>query len=252
MSEAAQLTAYRIPGSPSMELEPAPRGRAWMERAQGAKRCLPIGVANEAGWWILNPSRFEVVWTGERNELGVSDPSTGRPPALPYLNTGFGHGILTVLVPFLFRTAPGWDLLARGPSNLPRHGIQALEGLVETDWSVAPFTMNWQFTAPDTPAVFEVGDPLCQVVPMERGGLESFEPRVEGMDGELLRRYGEWSRARHEARRPAPQISDTEGWERQRRAASGNYARGRFSGDAETFDGHRVRLKLRPFSEHGR
>lgn len=248
MSEATELTAHRKTGAPIMELVPAPRERSWMDRAQGAKRCLPIRVANEAGWWLLNPSRFEAVWTGESHELGVSDPATGRPPALPYLNTGFGHGILTVLVPFLLRTAPGWDLLARGPANYPKHGIQALEGLVETDWSVAPFTMNWQFTAPDAPAVFEAGEPLCQVVPMRRGALGAFEPRVENMRGELLRRYGEWSRIRHEARRPTLQIADPEAWEREQREWRGNYARGRFSGDAQRADGHQVRLGLRPFA----
>jgi hypothetical protein len=43
----------------------------------------------------------------------------------------FGHGILTLHLPFLFRTPPGWNLLVRGPANRPKDGAAPLEGLVE-------------------------------------------------------------------------------------------------------------------------
>ena len=34
----------------------------------------------------------------------------------------FGHGILTWTLPYLFRTPPGYNLLARGPANWPKDG----------------------------------------------------------------------------------------------------------------------------------
>lgn len=241
-----ELTAHHIPGAPRMELVPASRERDWMELAQGAKRCLPIPMANQAGWWMLNPARFEVVWTGETHELGVSDPATGRPPRLPYLRTNFGHGILTVLVPYLFRTSPGWDLLARGAANYPRHGIQALEGLVETDWACATFTMNWQFTAPDVPVTFEAGEPLCQIVPMRRGALEEFEPKVEQLRGDLLQCYSEWIRVRNTHHQPAVTIRDVDAVVKEQRERQGEYARGRLPG-GKKFEDHRTRLRLREF-----
>lgn len=242
-----ELTAHHIPGAPKMGLVTATRDRGWMQSAHGAKRCLPIKLANEAGWWILNPSRFEVVWTGESHELGVQDPSTGRPPAHGYLSAIFGHGILSVIMLYLFRTDPGWNLLARGPANHPRHGIYALEGLVETDWSPAPFTMNWRFTAPNVPVVFEAGDPLCQIVPTERGAIEAVEPLVKNLAGDLLRQYSEWNRVRREARQPSGQIRDLDAWEDEQRGARGGYARGRMVGDSERFEGHQTRLALREF-----
>ncbi len=58
----------------------------------------------------------------------------------------FGHGILTFHIPFLVRTHPGYNLLVRGPANMPRDGVSPLEGIVETDWAVATFTMSWQLT----------------------------------------------------------------------------------------------------------
>lgn len=74
----SELTANHIPGAPVMKLVPALPRREWME---GAKRCLPIRIANEAGWWILNPTRFKAVWTGEEHELGVqvAGPGGERP-----------------------------------------------------------------------------------------------------------------------------------------------------------------------------
>ena len=51
----------------------------------------------------------------------------GADGALP-MSSHFGYGILTWTLPYLFRTPPDWNLLARGPSNLPKDGIQALEG----------------------------------------------------------------------------------------------------------------------------
>ena len=248
---ANELTAHHANG-PEMKIVPAPRSREWMERAKGANRCIPIRIANEAGWWILNPHRFKVAWTGESHELGVVNPETGRPPQISYLKTSFGHGILTILIPYLFRTEPGWNLLARGPSNHPKHGIQALEGLVETDWTTATFTMNWQLTAPDVPVVFEAGEPLCQIVPMKRGDLETFEPQTKKLEGELLQRYSAWVRVRNTHYQPAAQMENIEAVVQKQREHKDAYAKGRFSGDAERFEEHQTRLKLSEFSEKER
>jgi hypothetical protein len=34
----------------------------WHDRAP--YRCLPMVIANQAGWWILNSHSFTVVWDG--------------------------------------------------------------------------------------------------------------------------------------------------------------------------------------------
>ena len=63
-------------------------------------------------------------------------------PKVAHAASHFGSGILTVTVGYLFRTPPGYNLYIRGPANLPKDGIAPLEGIVETDWSEATFTMN--------------------------------------------------------------------------------------------------------------
>ena len=60
----------------------------------------------------------------------------------------FGCGIITFKIPYLFRAPQGYNLLARGPANLFKDGISPLEGLIEVDWAVSPFTMNWKVTRP--------------------------------------------------------------------------------------------------------
>ena len=69
----------------------------------------------------------------------------------------FGHGVLTWHLNYLFRTSPGYNLYARGPANWPKDGIVPLEGIIETDWSVATFTMNWKVTVKNQPIDFEPG-----------------------------------------------------------------------------------------------
>ena len=37
--------------------------------------------------------------------------------------------------------------MVRGPTNSPKDGIAALDGIIETDWAHSTFTMNWRFTS---------------------------------------------------------------------------------------------------------
>jgi Family of unknown function (DUF6065) len=49
-----------------MEIRPAERDREWMQTETGrfAKRCLPLLIANQAGWELLNPVGFSAIWDG--------------------------------------------------------------------------------------------------------------------------------------------------------------------------------------------
>ncbi len=71
--------------------------------------------------------------------------------------------------------------MVRGPVNSPKDGIQALEGLVESDWIEATFTMNWKFTRARHPVHFEKGEPFCMITPIRRGEIERFEPSVRAL-----------------------------------------------------------------------
>src|SRR5688500_15120053 len=128
---ALGLTAYRVQPGSTMPLVPAPLERAWLDATADrfGYRCLPVLIANQAGWFILNNHALDVVWNGGDaiEDLTVTYHEGDPPyPALSH----FGHGILTWHIPYLFETPPGVQLLARGPANSPKDGISPLEGMV--------------------------------------------------------------------------------------------------------------------------
>jgi hypothetical protein len=246
------LIAYRLAPSPAMRLLPASRWRDWMNATvqRWANRCLPLLVANESGWVIENPYAFEATWDGgdhpqslviEFDEGAVKHPRPG---------SHFGYGIITWAVPYLFRTPPGYNLLARGPANWPKDGICALEGLVETDWSVATFTMNWKMTRAGQPVRFEQGEPFCMVVPQPRGLLTQFSPRVRDIrsDPEAHEGHHRWSESRHEltvrkflSEHSVDFADANEEWQR-------HYFKG-VTPDGSEAPYHETQLRLPPFEE---
>jgi hypothetical protein len=185
------------------EIEPASRWRDWMNATTGrsANRCLPLLMANESGWVLKNPAAFTATWNGsdDRDAIRV-EYDDGCAANRRLASSHFGSGVLTFAVPYLFRTPRGFNLLVRGPANWPKDGICALDGLVETDWAVATFTMNWKITRPDHPISFEEGEPFCMVVPQRRGELALFDPNVSAFesDEDTHRLHLEWARSRHE------------------------------------------------------
>ena len=229
-----------------MKLIPAPAERAWMDAAQDRwpNRCLPLRMANEGGWLILNDAGFEVSWNERQDVAGLEIKPLGETPS-KFAVSMFGYGILTWDIPFLFRTSPGYNLLVRGPSNEFRDGAQAMEGLVETDWAEATFTMNWKITRPFVSIRFDEGDPICMIVPHRRGELESIAPEMRPIDSapSLRRGYNSWRKSREQSveRKKHAAGSDLLDWE-------GHYMRGANVGGAPAPE-HQIRRRLRPFVE---
>jgi hypothetical protein len=103
---------------------------------RSANRCLPLLMANEAGWVLKNPAAFTATWDGSDARDAIRVEYDDACPANQRLaSSHFGSGVLTFAVPYLFRTLPGFNLLVRGPANWPKDGVCALDGLVETDWA---------------------------------------------------------------------------------------------------------------------
>lgn len=233
-----KLKAYKV-HELDMPVVPAKRSREWMDSLPEAfaNRCLPLRIANEAGWWILNSHTFEVVWEGleHQTSLKVEYHDTEKPyPA----STHFGNGILTFSIPWLFQTEEGYNLHVRGPANLPKPDCCPLEGIVEADWAPYTFTMNWQITQPWEPIVFEKGEPICQIVPVRRGELEAFEPEFGDESDSLIQEYAEWAPRRTEfLTKLFSNDAETvkKGWQRDYFQARGT-------------EEHQTKLKLKDFS----
>jgi hypothetical protein len=238
-----KLTAYSVCPT-TMPIHPASHSRTWMDRtpSQFAKRCLPLKLANQAGWFILNDCPVRLTWK-EDSKHGVTVESLEE-GARPSAKSHFGSGIITWILPYLFRTSPGYNLLARGPANHPKDGITALEGLIETDWLCLTFTMNWQLTRRHLPVVFERDEPICMLVPQRRGELESFDcSRAElTSNPRLYESYSKHRQARSQfladLADPASEAS-SQRWQK-------HYMKGQ-SVEGEKAEQHQTKLALKPF-----
>src|SRR5207253_8050013 len=148
-------------------------------------------------------------------------------------------------MPYLFRTSPGYNLLARGPANWPKDGATPLEGVVETDWSVATFTMNWKLTRPGLPVRFEQHEPFCMLVPQPRGGLRSFRTAIRDVrsDPDIYTGVQEWEERRHRLSMQKFLGSYSRDFEDSRLEWQQDYFRGR-SPDGKTATEHETQLRL--------
>lgn len=241
-----KLTAYVIDGH-RIDIRPAPVDRDWMEATNErfAYRCLPLNIANAHGWEILCASGFTAIWDGGSPLEAITiDADQG---ATTTAISHFGHGTLTFHIPCLFRTEPGFDLMAQGPVNRPKDGIAPLSGVIETDWAPYTFTMNWIFTRPGLAVRFERGEPFCHIFPVGRGQLAAVEPELKllSAEPELERQFKTWTASRSqfisELQQPESE-AQADRWQKL-------YYRGLApDGKISTIDHHVTRLRLRPFS----
>ena len=240
-----RLTAYKLPGE-SATLRPGVAGREWMDMTgdRFAYRCLPLTTANAHGWELLCPASFEAHWNGGPSPKDITIVPIGRPS--PFAMSHFGHGVITFHTGYVFRTEEAHSLYVTGPVNRPKDGATALTGIVETDWLPYPFTMNWVFTTPGGPVIFEEGEPFCHIFPVRRALVEEVTPVMRSIadDPELQARYEQWSGSRAKFNHELP----IEGSAAREQKWQKNYTRGQHPDGEKGTDDHRTRLQVRPFA----
>ena len=196
-----KIIAYRHAESEGWSLEPASLKRDWMDASTGkfAYRCLPLVMANQSGWVVRAPGTVGANWGGKVGVDSLKLKFTDAPKfyerqALSH----FGHGILSFMLPWIFRTPPGVALLVRGPTNFWVANAHPLDGIVETDWISTTFTMNWQMTARNKDAWFRKGDPICMLTPIRMDLMEQFKPEHQELSDNpaLLREATEFQQKR--------------------------------------------------------
>jgi hypothetical protein len=198
-----KLIAYKTYEYNCQTLVPAARTREWMDKTPGAfaYHCLPLVMANSIGWFVINDVPCEMEWDGTEPSSGLkvwpTEPLTDvQKHFLP--TSHFGSGVVTFHAEFMFWTEEKISLITKGPANMPKHGIQSLEGVIETDWLPYPFTMNWKMTAKNTRVRFERGEPIAQIMPYPSDLISNVEPEILSMqtNPELFAKYNDYRKKR--------------------------------------------------------
>ena len=246
-----KLVCYVQDGA-SLDIRPASSRREWMDATPGqhAYRCLPLTHANQHGWVIGCPQSFSARWSGGPLQSDLS--FTLYDAAAPAVVSAFGSGIITFQLPCLFKTPPGINLWVMGPPNRLKDGVQALSGIVETDWlEEHSFTMNWKLTRPGVEVFFQKGEPICFITPVSRGLVESIEPRMVPMSHapavaaahrqgtERRRTFQDGLDIQQEGQILKPGAKQGSAWQRR-------YYRG-LDADGAVVPGHQTRLHLNAF-----
>ena len=237
--------AYSI-GSETPRLVRASSQRVWMDESKDrfAYRCLPLVIANQLGWDILNPVPFRARWLGGAAANEVQVETLGDSKQEPWASGHFGQGVLTFDVGYLFRTPPGLRLLVTGPLNEPKPNLYPLSGVVETDWSHATFTMNYQLTRPGEWVEFAKDEPFCRILPLSLAVVEELQGRLRVLadDPELQARYRAWAQSRDAFHRHLNNPFS----EDRRRGWQKDYFQGQLP-DGQRQEGHQTKLYHRDF-----
>jgi hypothetical protein len=224
---------------------PASRERDWMNATPNrfAYRCLPLVIANQMGWTIGCPVSFEAIWDGRMSPDGIRVRLDEGAPAgtqwKEYIVGHFGSGILTFVIPFLFRTAADHGLYVRGPTNTVKRGAVALDAYVETQWHDLTFTMNWKLTDPGLCVRFEQGEPMCMIAPYDAAALQDVTTEKISIcrDPPLRDALAAKIDSRNKFNADPDRGSS---WQK-------NYFQGE-NASGERHDGHLSKLRLTPFS----
>jgi hypothetical protein len=161
-------------------------------------RCLPIVQANSCGWELLCSHDLAIEWNGgpRIEDLKVKNLSKDIPTKIA-ANSWFSRGIVTFHSGYIFRISNGYQLLATGPLNNPKHGISPLAGMLDTSRLPFTFTMNWMMTKSGT-VIFEKDEPFCLIIPIQTASITNVQPEIRSLssDKDLERSFDAYVRSR--------------------------------------------------------
>lgn len=141
--------------------------------------CLPLVIGNQYGFIIKAGFDISFIWDGNDNPEGIffwsEIPDEKIDKLYPRLESVFGHGIVTVRIPLIFRTPPQVNIMTINPPNFILPNITVLTGVIETDNLRRNFTFNLKIQTPNKPVHIEKGTPLSGFIPIPRYYADSYK-----------------------------------------------------------------------------
>jgi hypothetical protein len=196
-----EITLFNIYGESHFNVQPLPMKRSWMNEVVGtnAYQCVPMNIANQSGWVVLNPAEFCATWDGgpTNEHLQVH---YHEDPKINFAQSHLHNGTLTIVPDFIIRTPEGISTLVSGVPNYPIPRLTPLQAVIETDWLTFTFTYNFKFNIPGE-VIFRKGDPLFTFMPIKRGEIDQYSVTMKpiSLDKDLHDEYLEYEKARNES-----------------------------------------------------
>jgi hypothetical protein len=140
-------------------------------------KCLPLAIGNQYGFTICFNYDIDVTWDGGEGldsiviNKYIEDEKT---QSYPNITSIFGHGIATVIVPFLLKTPPGVNIMTINPPNYVVPNITPMTGVVETDNLRQMFTFNLKVQMPGITVRIPKGFPVAAFIPIPRYFADEF------------------------------------------------------------------------------
>ncbi len=171
------INVYHNPDRPA-KIKPLSPKREWMKDT-GAYHCPPMIMGNTFGWYMEIDESVTINWNGSPIPGSIKITLTESGETVPdgIAVDNFGNGIVTFPIPRrpMFETPEDYSLLVYGPPNMWIDGLHPLTGIVETDWSASPFTMNWKITKINQDIVIPPNFPIVCFIPINIKNMESFK-----------------------------------------------------------------------------
>lgn len=140
-------------------------------------RCLPLTIGNQYGFSIASEHDFEFWWDGgdalDSIKMKYQD-NYFSDELQPEIDSHFGNGILTMNLPFSFRTPPGINLMTINPPNYVLPNITVMTGVIESDNLRRDFTFNLKIQMPNVRIQITKGTLLASFIPIPRYFADSF------------------------------------------------------------------------------
>ncbi len=147
---------------------------------ENAYRCRPLPTANEYGFILKTEFDFTAEWNGKESSEDLkfffNEPLEDvNSKYFTNVSSHFGSGIITISIPYVFRTPPGIDLLITAPPNYLLPGLRPMSAIIETDNLRSHFTFNFKVEIPECAISIKAGTPLAWIMPINKDFANNFK-----------------------------------------------------------------------------